>query len=166
MNTKQSILWQRLALAGLAAAGFASVTTAAVAGECPANQRVADGRGQQPGPTAPQDVTDKIIAMTDLTKEQLGIKDRLFRARQLEVKPGGIVPWHSHGDRPAMIYVVSGEIVEYASTCAVPIEHRAGEVTAERAPTSHWWQNTGKVPAVLISVDLFRIDDKVNEKMM
>ena len=166
MNTKQSILWQRLALAGLAAAGFASVTTAAVAGECPANQRVADGRGQQPGPTAPQDVTDKIIAMTDLTKEQLGIKDRLFRARQLEVKPGGIVPWHSHGDRPAMIYVVSGEIVEYASTCAVPIEHRAGEVTAERAPTSHWWQNTGTVPAVLISVDLFRIDDKVNEKMM
>jgi quercetin dioxygenase-like cupin family protein len=166
MNTKQSILWQRLALAGLAAAGFASVTTAAVAGECPANQRVADGRGQQPGPTAPQDVTDKIIAMTDLTKEQLGIKDRLFRARQLEVKPGGIVPWHSHGDRPAMIYVVSGEIVEYASTCAVPIVHRAGEVTAERAPTSHWWQNTGTVPAVLISVDLFRIDDKVNEKMM
>ncbi len=165
MNTPQSLLWKRIALAGLTAAAFAFGTTA-VAGECPANQRVADGKGQKPGPTAPKDVTDKIIAMTDLTKEQLGIKDRLFRARQLEIKPGGIVPWHSHGDRPAMIYVVSGEIVEYASTCAVPIVHRAGEVTAERAPTSHWWQNTGTVPAVLISVDLFRIDDKVNEKMM
>lgn len=165
MNTPQSLLWKRIALAGLTAAAFAFGTTA-VAGECPATQRVADGKGQKPGPTAPKDVTDKIIAMTDLTKEQLGIKDRLFRARQLEIKPGGIVPWHSHGDRPAMIYVVSGEIVEYASTCAVPIVHRAGEVTAERAPTSHWWQNTGTVPAVLISVDLFRIDDKVNEKMM
>ena len=165
MNTPQSLLWKRIALAGLTAAAFAFGTTA-VAGECPANQRVADGKGQKPGPTAPKDVTDKIIAMTDLTKEQLGIKDRLFRARQLEIKPGGIVPWHSHGDRPAMIYVVSGEIVEYASTCAAPIVHRAGEVTAERAPTSHWWQNTGTVPAVLISVDLFRIDDKVNEKMM
>jgi quercetin dioxygenase-like cupin family protein len=166
MKTPQPLLWKRIALAGLVAAGCALGTTAAVAGECPANQRVADGKGQKPGPTAPKDVTDKIIAMTDLTKEQLGIKDRLFRARQLEIKPGGIVPWHSHGDRPAMIYVVSGEIVEYASTCAVPIVHRAGEVTAERAPTSHWWQNTGTVPAVLISVDLFRIDDKVNEKMM
>ena len=165
MNTPQSLLWKRIALAGLTAAAFAFGTTA-VAGECPATQRVADGKGQKPGPTAPKDVTDKIIAMTDLTKEQLGIKDRLFRARQLEIKPGGIVPWHSHGDRPAMIYVVSGEIVEYSSTCAVPIVHRAGEVTAERAPTSHWWQNTGTVPAVLISVDLFRIDDKVNEKMM
>ena len=165
MNTPQPLLWKRIALSGLTAAAFAFGTTA-VAGECPANQRVADGKGQKPGPTAPKDVTDKIIAMTDLTKEQLGIKDRLFRARQLEIKPGGIVPWHSHADRPAMIYVVSGEIVEYASTCAVPIVHRAGEVTAERAPTSHWWQNTGTVPAVLISVDLFRIDDKVNEKMM
>lgn len=166
MNTPQPLLWKRIALAGLVAAGCALGTTAAVAGECPANQRVADGKGQNPGPTAPKDVTDKVIAMTDLTKEQLGIKDRLFRARQLEIKPGGIVPWHSHADRPAMIYVVSGEIVEYASTCAVPIVHRAGEVTAERAPTSHWWQNTGTVPSVLISVDLFRIDDKVNEKMM
>lgn len=165
MNTPQPLLWKRLALVGLTAAAFAIGTTA-MAGECPANQRVADGKGQKPGPTAPKDVTDKIIAMTDLTKEQLGIKDRLFRARQLEIKPGGIVPWHSHADRPAMIYVVSGEIVEYASTCAVPIVHRAGEVTAERAPTSHWWQNTGTVPVVLISVDLFRIDDKVNEKMM
>jgi quercetin dioxygenase-like cupin family protein len=166
MNTQQPLLWKRTALAGLVAAGCALGTTAAIAGECPANQRVADGKGQKPGPTAPKDVTDKVIAMTDLTKEQLGIKDRLFRARQLEIKPGGIVPWHSHADRPAMIYVVSGEIVEYASTCAVPIVHRAGEVTAERAPTSHWWQNNGTVPSVLISVDLFRIDDKVNERMM
>ncbi len=166
MYTKQPILWQRIALAGLVAAGCLFGATAAVAGECPAEKRVADGQGQKPGPTAPKDVTDKIIAMTDLTKEKLGIKDRLFRARQLEIKPGGIVPWHAHGDRPAMIYVVSGEIIEYASTCAVPIVHRAGEVTAERAPTSHWWQNTGTAPSVLISVDLFRIDDKVNEKMM
>jgi quercetin dioxygenase-like cupin family protein len=65
-----------------------------------------------------------------------------------------------------MIYVVSGEIVEYASTCAVPIVHRAGEVTPEKAPTSHWWQNTSNAPVVLISVDLFRVEDKANEKMM
>jgi quercetin dioxygenase-like cupin family protein len=163
MSTTQ---WKRIVLAGLAATGLALGATTAVAGECPADKRVADGKGQKPGPTAPKDVTDKIIAMTDLTKEALGIKDRLFRARQLEIKTGGIVPWHSHGDRPAMIYVVSGEVTEYASTCAVPIVHRAGEVAAERAPTSHWWQNTGSTTSVLISVDLFRIDDKINEKMM
>jgi quercetin dioxygenase-like cupin family protein len=165
MNTSQPA-WKRIVLAGLSATGLALGATIAAAGECPADKRVADGQGQKPGPTAPKDVTDKIIAVTDLTKEALGIKDRLFRARQLDIKPGGIVPWHSHGDRPAMIYVVSGEVTEYASTCAVPIVHRAGEVAAERAPTSHWWQNTGSTTSVLISVDLFRIDDKINEKMM
>ena len=36
----------------------------------------------------------------------------MMRVRQLEIQPGGIVPWHSHADRPALIYVVSGEIVE------------------------------------------------------
>jgi quercetin dioxygenase-like cupin family protein len=163
MSTTQ---WKRIVLAGLSATGLALGATIAAAGECPADKRVADGQGQKPGPTAPKDVTDKIIAVTDLTKEALGIKDRLFRARQLDIKPGGIVPWHSHGDRPAMIYVVSGEVTEYASTCAVPIVHRPGEVAAERAPTSHWWQNTGSTTSVLISVDLFRIDDKINEKMM
>lgn len=158
--------WKGIVLAGLLTTGLALGANAASAGECPADKRVAVGQGQKPGPTAPKDVTDKVIATTDLTREALGIKDRQFRARQLEIKPGGIVPWHSHGDRPAMIYVVSGEVTEYASTCAVPIVHRAGEVAAERAPTSHWWQNTGKASSVLISVDLFRIDDKVNEKMM
>lgn len=140
--------------------------TAALAGECPADKRVADGQGQKSGATMPKDVVDKVIASTDLGKESIGVQGRLFRARELRIMPGGIVPWHSHADRPAMIYVVSGEIVEYASTCAVPIVHRAGEVTAEKAPTSHWWQNTGTAPVVLISVDLFRVEDKANEKMM
>jgi quercetin dioxygenase-like cupin family protein len=138
----------------------------AFAGECPADKRVADGQGQKAGATMPKDVVDKVIASTDLGKESVNVPGRLFRARELRIMPGGIVPWHSHADRPAMIYVVSGEIVEYASTCAVPIVHRAGEVTAERAPTSHWWQNTGKAPVVLISVDIFRAEDKANEKMM
>lgn len=140
--------------------------TAALAGECPADKRVADGQGQKSGATMPKDVVDKVIASTDLESTSVGVKGRLFRARELRIMPGGIVPWHSHSDRPAMIYVVSGEIVEYASTCAVPIVHRAGEVTPEKAPTSHWWQNTSNAPVVLISVDLFRVEDKANEKMM
>ena len=72
-------------------------------------------------------VTDTVIGSTDLAKEPVGIHDRLFRLRKLVVEPGGVVPWHSHGDRPALIYIISGEITEYSSTCAVPIVHRAGD---------------------------------------
>jgi quercetin dioxygenase-like cupin family protein len=75
------------------------------------------------------------------------------------VKPGGIVPWHSHTDRPAIIYIISGKITEYRSTCAEPIVHRAGESTAEVKGTSHWWKNTGKETVVLLSADLFHDKD-------
>ena len=78
----------------------------------------------------PRDVTDVVRSSTDLSKEPVALKNRLFRLRQLEVKPGGIVPWHSHNERPAMIYFVSGEVVEYASSCAVPIVHKAGDVVS------------------------------------
>ena len=40
------------------------------------------------------------------------------------------------------------------------------EVAPEANGTSHWWQNHGKVPSKLISVDIFPVADKVNEKMM
>jgi quercetin dioxygenase-like cupin family protein len=166
-GSKSRIEWRRIALASLVAGAMSAVATTAIAGECPADKRVADGQGQKPGPTMPKDVTDKVIASTDLaTQKSVGIQDRLFRARRLDIKPDGIVPWHSHSDRPAMIYIVSGEVTEYASTCTVPIVHKAGEVTPEAAPTSHWWKNTGKTTAVLISVDLFRSVDKKDEHMM
>ena len=54
------------------------------------------------------------------------------------------MPWHSHDDRPALIFVAEGEIVEYASNCAVPIVHKAGEIRPETKGTSHWWQNQGR----------------------
>jgi len=157
--------WRRLAIAG-AVAGVLSIAGAANAGECPADKRVADGQGQKAGATMPKDVTDVVRASTDLAKEPAGIKDRLFRLRQLDIKPGGIVPWHSHNERPAMIYIVSGEVTEYASSCAVPIVHKTGDVAPEKNGTSHWWQNTGSAPAVLISVDLFPAQKKMDEHTM
>jgi len=156
----------RLAIAGTCASVMALAAASAGAGECPADKRVADGQGQKPGPTMPKDVTDVVRATTDLSKEPAGIQGRLFRLRQLDMKPGAIVPWHSHGNRPAMIYIVSGEVIEYASNCAVPIVHKAGDVAPEKNGTSHWWINKTKTPAVLISVDLFPTEMKTEDARM
>ena len=158
--------WRRVATAGIIAGALSMAATAANAGECPADKRVADGQGQKPSSVAAKDVTDVVRATTDLSKEPLALKGRQFRLRQLDIKAGGIVPWHSHDDRPAMIYIVSGEVVEYASNCAVPIMHKAGDVAPEKKGTSHWWQNTGKTNAVLISVDLFPAQMKNDEHTM
>lgn len=165
-NTRTQPAFKRLARAGFVAVALAFTTSAATAGECPADKKVADGQGQKPGPSAPKDVTDVVRSITDLSKEPLALKGRQFRLRQLEVKPGGIVPWHSHNERPAMIYIVSGEVIEYASNCAAPILHRAGDIAPEKNGTSHWWQNSGRETAVLISVDLFPAEMKMDQHLM
>ena len=69
-----------------------------------------------------------VLAAIDLEKEPAMIKERQLRFRKLTIQPGGIVPWHSHADRPAIIYIAEGEIIEYASNCAYPIVHKAGDI--------------------------------------
>ena len=159
-------IWKRTLVAGAVAGALSIAATAAIAGECPADKRVADGQGQKMSTAAAKGVTDNVRGSIDLSKEPAAVNGRLLRIRQLDIQPGGIVPWHSHGNRPAMIYIVSGEVVEYASNCAAPIMHKAGDVAPEKNGTQHWWQNTGTSPVVLISVDLFPVEMKKEEHMM
>jgi quercetin dioxygenase-like cupin family protein len=148
------------------AVSLAAAVSSAHAGECPADKRVADGQGQKMVTSGPVGVADVVRSSINLTNEAPMLKDRLFRLRTLDIAPGGVVPWHSHNERPAQIYIVKGEIVEYASTCAVPIVHRAGEVAPERNGTSHWWQNHTKEPVLLISVDILHDKAGADKKMM
>ena len=145
------MLFRTFAASAVVAAGLA-LATPAFAGECPAGQMRADAT--KPSTAAAKAVTDQVLSMIDLADEKVALKGHMMRVRKLEVQPGGIVPWHSHGDRPALIYIVSGEIYENASNCAVPILHKAGDVARETHATSHWWNNAGKTPVVLLSFDI------------
>ncbi|WP_366823882.1 hypothetical protein [Methyloceanibacter sp.] len=69
-----------------------------------------------------------------------------------------MVPWHSHDDRPAIMNVISGELTEYASHCAVPVTYKAGDHVAEGPRLSHWRQNHGSETTILVSTDLLRKD--------
>lgn len=122
----------------------------AFAGTCPAGQM---GTNALAGaPTMPVAVTDTLIGSVDLEKE-LGLAGHDLRLRRLTLKPNGIVPLHSHAGRPALITIVSGEVTEYPTTCKVGIVHKAGDVSPESNGLSHWWKNTGKTTAVLLSAD-------------
>jgi hypothetical protein len=109
--------------------GTLAYATSAIAGESPAGKIGVNAT--PPGPSEPKGVTDTVLATTDLAQEMVALSDHQFRLRRLEIQPGGIVPWHSHADRPAMIYIVSGEVTEYASNCAVPMRI-GGRTTASR----------------------------------
>jgi quercetin dioxygenase-like cupin family protein len=149
-----------IALAGMIA-GSLFISTAAFAGGCPADQQKANVRA--PDATPASGVTDTTLGAIDLANETIAANDRQLRFRKLTIEPGGVVPWHSHDDRPALIFVAEGEIYEYASNCAVPILHKAGEIRAETKGTSHWWKNTGDKTVVLYVGDV--LHDK-NDKHM
>lgn len=137
------------ALAATALGGFA---TPAFAGECPAGNM-----GANPltgAATMPAGVTDTVLGAVDLGPE-INVEGRQLRTRRLVLQPGGVVPMHSHVDRPALIMTIKGEVTEYRSTCTTPIVHRAGEISREAGGISHWWKNTGKTEAVLLSSDVY-----------
>jgi quercetin dioxygenase-like cupin family protein len=153
---------------GLCAAALVTATAflsaSAQAGQCPADKLSPGVRTS--GEMKPKDVTDTVLGRVDLATERVNLADRRLRLRRLVIQPGGVVPWHSHEDRPAIIYVVSGTIFEYASNCAVPIEHKAGEVSIEKLGVQHWWKNNSKTAAVLLSADLFHDDKHEDEHTM
>jgi len=155
------VLGRKVTFACMIAISSAVSLSPALAGQCPADQTKQDAR--EPVTVGAKGVTDTTLGAIDLSKEPAQIKDRQLRLRKLTIEPGGIVPWHSHADRPALIYVAKGEIMEYASDCAVPIVHKAGEIRPETNPTSHWWKNLGKKTVVLSVGDV--LHDK-NDKNM
>jgi quercetin dioxygenase-like cupin family protein len=147
----------------MAAGTTALLSTAALAGECPADKVGVDVT--KAGATEPMGVTDEVISSIDLAGKGQQFADTMFRMRRLVVQPGGVVPWHNHMERPANIYIVDGSITEYRSSCAVPIEHAAGEVVAEFGDFSHWWKNNGSKPAVLISADIVEVQSEDQQTM-
>lgn len=130
----------------------AGLTVSAQAGECPAGKFKLNAR--EAVTLAASGVSDTTLGSIDLGKEKAKIKGRELRFRKMVIQPGGVVPWHSHDDRPALIYVAEGEILEYASNCAAPIYHKAGEIRAEKLGTSHWWKNLSGAPVVLFIADV------------
>ena len=141
-----------LAAALLVAAGLSGFAAPAFAADCPAGQ-VRSG-AMSGAPTMPKDVTDTVIGAVDLT-QHINVDGRSLRLRRLVLQPGGIVPLHSHADRPALIITLSGEVTEYRSNCLKPMVVKAGEVSRETADVAHWWKNTGKTEAVLLSADIY-----------
>jgi quercetin dioxygenase-like cupin family protein len=136
--------------AGIIALAALGGAAPAMAGQCAS----AGANALANAPTMPKDVTDTVIGAVDLGRE-INVEGRQLRTRRLVVQPGGVVPIHSHADRPALIVTLSGSITEHRSDCADPIEHRAGDISREAEGISHYWINHGTEPAVLLSSDVF-----------
>jgi len=139
---------------GLAAALL--TTGLAQAGECPADQVLTQPRMIEEKPDI--GIKRETLSVVAL-KDWRGVGDLYLRTRRLTVAADGIIPTHDHDDRPSIVYIVSGELIEHSVFCAVPVLHKAGEWTPEFGPGhSHWWENRTGREVVLLSSDVIPRD--------
>ncbi|MGI9405615.1 MAG: cupin domain-containing protein [Hyphomicrobiaceae bacterium] len=116
------------------------------------------------GPTEPKGVSDTLLGSIDLSKEIPGLKDRQFRLRYFTIDPGGVVPVHSHKDRPAMFYILQGTVIQHRSDQPARTLTK-GEVSLENNGVEHWWENKGSEQVVLIVTDIFHTKAVDGENM-
>lgn len=110
--------------------------------------------GQTP-PTENKGVTIGTPTAIDLASQIEGVQGRALRMRVITVEPGGVIGLHTHKDRPAIAYVIRGTLTEHREGGGV-IEHRAGESWSVAIDVSHWEDNRGSEPLVLIAADIVK----------
>ncbi len=134
------------------------LSTASFAGQCPEDQKLTEPREIENAPDI--GVTRPVLHEVDMTGWR-GMGNFHLRMRLLTVAVGGVVPTHNHEDRPSIVYVLSGEIVEHTEFCAVPVLHKTGESSPEFGKGhKHWWANETDQPVVLISADVIPVAPK------
>ena len=111
--------------------------------------------GQQSPPTENKGLATEKTQTLDLGGEIDGVQGRQLRLRVLKLEPGGVIGVHSHKDRPAVAYFVEGGLTEYRDGGGTK-EHHKGETISAGKDTTHWEENKGKSPAVLVACDIFK----------
>jgi len=114
----------------------------------------AAGQRRQP-PPANVGQSDEALRSLDLTGELDSTKGRPLRMRKITLQPGGVQALHNHVDRPAVTYMLQGQMT-YHQEGKPDVVANAGDGFAEGRATTHWGENTGTVPAVWIAVDIPR----------
>ena len=98
-------------------------------------------------------VTWTPLADVDLGAE-LGFEGHGLRSRLVTLPPGGIIPTHTHNDRPSVMYVVEGVATEQRGDQI--IERRQGESFQIGRNTSHSIENKSGARAAYVETDVYR----------
>ena len=76
------------------------------------------------------------------------VQGRVMRMQLTTYEPGAANKAHSHKDRPEVVYILSGKIIEHRGDIAK--EYGPGDTFTADRNTTHWMENKGAVPAVML----------------
>ena len=106
-------------------------------------------------PTTNAGFSEEALSSLDLTNELDSLRGRPLRLRRLTLQPGGVLGLHTHADRPAVGYLLQGQLTYHQEGQPNRVIDPGGSF-AEGRSTTHWAESTGSVPAVWIAADIPR----------
>jgi len=109
--------------------------------------------GQRQIPKENVGQSDELLRTMDLSNEIASTQGKMLRMRKVTLQPGGVLGLHNHVDRPAVTYLLQGQMT-YHQDGKPDLVANPGDGFAEGRATTHWAESTGKVPAVWIAVDI------------
>ena len=111
--------------------------------------------GEQAPPTESKGVQISTPESLDLAPWIDDMKGRRLQIRKLTVEPGEVIANHSHDDRPDASYLVKGTLTEFRAGGYSMVRPSDTLRTSGKGVT-HWIENKGTEPAVLIVVGAFK----------
>ena len=78
-----------------------------------------------------------------------------LRLRHVMFEAGSMIGMHSHQERPAFSYILEGTLTVDTEGGDVR-EYQPGEVITESRDVTHWGENRGTSPVVIVGVDLIK----------
>jgi quercetin dioxygenase-like cupin family protein len=109
--------------------------------------------GQREVPTETVGQSEELLRSLDLTGEIDSVDGRSLRMRTITLQPGGVIGLHNHVDRPAITFLLEGQMT-YRQDGEADMVADPGDGFAEGRATTHWGESTGSVPAVWVAVDI------------
>src|SRR5438034_9696621 len=103
---------------------------------------------QTPAQQTPKGPSSKPLTTIDLAPEIDSVAGRVMRLQMTTYEPGASNTEHSHKDRPEVVYILAGKIIDHRGSVAK--EYGPGESFTAGKDTTHWMENKGTVPAVLL----------------
>ena len=100
---------------------------------------------QAPEPKGP---VAKPLLNLDLAPEMDSVAGRALRMQLTTYEPGASNKAHSHKDRPEVVYILSGKVIEHRGDVAK--EYGPGDTFTADHTTTHWMENKGTVPVVML----------------
>lgn len=113
---------------------------------------------EQRAPTETTGIESSILGAISLEAYLGTLKGGNLRVREVVLLPGAKIAVHAHNHRPAVVYVLEGELVEHRNGSEKSLIRRQGDTYFEGPGVVHWSENVSPNRVRVLALDIVPSD--------